>query len=60
MSRTNFYFMTNMTSGPNDFAVFKKYGNIVKYGNITIILIISIANVIIGAMVRSNKLIKAR
>ena len=52
--------MTNMTSGPNNFAVFKKYGNIVKYGHITIILIISIANVIIGVMVRSNKLIKAR
>merc|ERR1712223_742392 len=41
--------MTNMTRGPDRFAVCKKYGNIVKYGSITIILIIAVANVIIGA-----------
>ena len=46
-----------MTSSPN---YWKIIAYTVKYGGITIIFIIATINVIIGAKVRSNKLIKAR
>lgn len=52
--------MTNMTSSRDNFDVCKIIANTVKYGGITMIFIIATINVIIGAKVRSNMLIKSQ